>query len=88
MKKIFMTLIASMLLLSSTTYATQSVNHKTHMVQKQAKTKQDMQAVFGTQHVKTNSLNQDEMRKTEGSFWYWHRFRIEEPPYFPWLTIY
>ena len=66
-----MTLIASMLLLSSTTYATESVNHKTHMVQKQAMTKQDMQAVFGTQHVKANALSQGEMVKTEGEFWQW-----------------
>ena len=66
-----MTLMASMLLLSSTTYATESVNHKTHMVQKQTMTKQDMQAVFGTQHVKASSLGNGEMKKTEGAFWGW-----------------
>ena len=66
-----MTLIASMLLFSSTTYATESVNHKTHMVQKQPMTKQDMQAVFGTQHVKASSLGHGEMVKTEGE---WFQF--------------
>ena len=71
MKKIFMTLMASMLLLSSTTYATESVNHKTHMVQKQSMTKQDMQAVFGTQHVKASSLNQGEMARTDGKWYLW-----------------
>jgi len=70
MKKLLMTLMASMLLLSSTTYATETVNHKTHMVQKQSMTKQDMQAIFATNKVKVNSLDNGEMAKTEGE-WFW-----------------
>jgi len=71
MKKIFMTLMASMLLLSSTTYATETVNHKTHMVQKHSMSKKDMQAMFGTQKAKAIALNHGEMEKTEGQWWHW-----------------
>jgi len=69
MKKLLMTLMASMLLLSSTTYAAETINHRTHMVQKQSMTKQDMQAMFATNKVKVNSLDNGEMAKTEGEFW-------------------
>jgi len=74
MKKILMTLMASMLLLSSTTYATETVNHKTHMVQKQSMTKQDMQAMFATNKVKVNALDNGEMAKTEGEYGWWGAF--------------
>jgi len=32
-------------------------------------TKQDMQAMFATNKVKVNSLDNSEMAKTEGEFW-------------------
>jgi len=60
--------MVSMLLLSSTTYAVETTNHRTHMVQKQSMTKQDMQAMFATNKVKVNSLDNGEMAKTEGEF--------------------
>jgi len=71
MKKLLMTLMASMLLLSSTTYAVETINHRTHMVQKQSMTKQDMQAMFATNKVKVNSLDNGEMAKTEGEWIWW-----------------
>jgi len=59
MKKILMTLMASMLLLSSTTYAQGAVTHNTSF------SKKDAQALFGTNKVKATTLNNGEMAKTE-----------------------
>jgi len=57
-----------MSLISSTTYAVETINHRTRMVQKQSMTKQDMQAMFTTNKVKVNSLDNGEMAKTEGEW--------------------
>jgi len=84
--------MVSMLLLSSTTYATETVNHRTHMVQKQSMTKQDMQAIFTTNKVKVNSLDNGEMAKTEWIWWaaygvawaataYWAYSTVNHYPY-------
>jgi len=62
MKKIFVTLIASMLLLSSTTYATEKFG---------TLNKADSQALFGQSNMHALALDQNEMMKTEGEFWGW-----------------
>jgi len=62
-----------MSLISSTTYAVETINHRTRMVQKQSMTKQDMQAMFTTNKVKVNSLDNGEMAKTEGE---WFQFLL------------
>jgi len=71
MKKILISSMASILLLSSTTYAQGAATHNTHMVQKTSFSKKDAQALFGTNKVKVSTLNNGEMAKTEGEFW-WH----------------
>ena len=55
--------MAAMLLLSSTTYAQVAVTHNTSF------SKKDAQALFGTHQVKVSTLNNSEMKKTEGEFW-------------------
>ena len=72
MKKILMTLMASMLLLSSTTYAVEV--SKTHNPAKQMMTmsKADAQQMFdksGVDMSKVKILENGEMEKTEGQWW-------------------
>ena len=71
MKKILISSMASILLLSSTTYAQGAATHNTHMVQKTSFSKKDAQALFGTHKVKVSTLNNGEMKKTEGEWIYW-----------------
>ena len=61
MKKIFMTLIASMLLLSSTTYASEKFG---------TLNKADSHVLFGQVDVNALALGQSEMMETEGE-WAW-----------------
>lgn len=72
MKKLFMTLIASMLLLSSATYAVEM--SKSHNPAKQMMTmsKADAQQMFdkaGIDMSKVTVLDNGEMAKTEGEWW-------------------
>ena len=68
MKKNSMVLIASMLLLSTATYA-QSITTNTKNTT--SFNKKDTQALFGTNKVKTSKLDVDEMQKTEGQWSGW-----------------
>jgi len=71
MKKLFMTLIASMLLLSSTTYAVEMGNShapKQMMTMSKADT-QKMLSEAGIDASKVSVLDKGEMKKTEGEFW-------------------
>jgi len=61
MKKIFMTLMASMLLLSSTTYASEKFG---------TLNKADSHVLFGQVDVNALALGQSEMMETEGE-WAW-----------------
>jgi len=72
MKKILMTLIASMLLLSSTTYAVEM--SKSHNPTMQMTTMSKAEAIqmlkdAGVEPSKIKMLENGEMAKTEGEFW-------------------
>ncbi len=74
MKKFFVTLIASMLLLSSTTYAVEM--SKTHNQVTQMTTMSKSEAIqmlkdAGVEPSKIAMLENGEMAKTEGEFWGW-----------------
>jgi len=73
MKKLFMTLIASMLLLSSTTYAVEMSNShapKQMMTMSKADT-QKMLSEAGIDASRVSVLDKGEMVKTEGQYGWW-----------------
>ena len=71
MKKLFMTLIASMLLLSSTTYAVEMSNsHAPKQMMTMSKADaQQMLDKAGIDMSNAKVLDNGEMKKTEGEFW-------------------
>ena len=74
MKKILMTLMASMLLLSSTTYAVEMSTSHNPVKEMTSMSKADAQKMFGEAGIdmkKVTMLENGEMAKTEGEFWGW-----------------
>jgi len=73
MKKILMSLTASMLLLSSTTYAVEMSNSHmpTHMTTMSKAEATQMLKDAGVEPSKIKILDNGEMAKTEGQWWHW-----------------
>jgi uncharacterized GH25 family protein len=91
MKKILMSLIASMLLFATSASAVEVGAQKAKIMQMTTMSKVDAQALFGkdTLNVNTIKLDKGEMAQTEGESWFWffsrinkvvRSIRIPEPP--------